>query len=428
MESQSNHGGENGQQDTEEHKLPLFHKLQQRMILKHGTLFVVLIVFLLSNTVFMNDRLRTPQKQNEIVFDEIAAVTSNSSSNRPRIGSYYNNSKAYPVIDIISVGSNTRPFQRVQIETFGRHPSVRNFFAISELNDTDPTCYTNFTMKELEILFEFCTKLSKLPANQTHGKKRIVELAESSASRLQWYRDKVNPPGWWCAQKRPIEGFKVAMSKYKSGESVVPDYLVITDDDSWLNIERLVTQLQETYPPTRRIAIAGCYMHHGRMPFGGWGSIYPKVTIEDMLLPSYCTQEGKQYAESHNITNKNDLICSVMDKVGMGESIIYGDSMSVADLIVKYVLDPKFSLRSASTWDPNHDFGHCYHSDHIWAYFLTMTPVFTGGFQPYMDSVLGKKSGECRNQGTTCNANSTICHYVNDEIMEKIHREITSSH
>ena len=428
MESHSDHGGENVQQDTEEHQLPLFQKLQQRVILKYGILFVVLVLFpVLSNIVHTNDVLRTQRKQNEIVFESVAVVSS-VRSRRPRIGSYYNNNdKAYPIIDIISVGSNSRPFQRVQIETFGTHPSVRHFFAISEYNDTDQSCHTNFTMDELEVLFDFCTKVHKLPENQTHGKKVLVEHAERSASRLQWYRNKVNPPGWWCAQKRPMEGFKVAMSKYKLGESVVPDYLVITDDDSWLNMELLATQLNETYPSHRRFALGGCYMHHGRLPFGGWGSIYTKATIEDLLLPSYCTEEGKRYAETHNITNKNDLICSVMDKVGMGESIIYEDSMSVTDLFVKYVLDPKFSLRKASTWDPNYDFGHCYHSDHIWAYFVTMTPVFTGGFQPYMDSVLGKNSGQCRNKGATCDANSTICHYVNDEIMEKIHREITAS-
>lgn len=50
------------------------------------------------------------------------------------------------VLNFISVGSLLQQeLQDAQERTFASHPTVRNFFRVTELNDTDATCHTDFT-------------------------------------------------------------------------------------------------------------------------------------------------------------------------------------------------------------------------------------------------------------------------------------------
>ena len=60
---------------------------------------------------------------------------------------------------------------------------------------------------------------------------------------------------WICAQKRPLTAFWQVMKDYDY--DTFPDYLVIMDDDTWLNMERFVSYLARKYSPNVPYVIAG---------------------------------------------------------------------------------------------------------------------------------------------------------------------------
>lgn len=63
------------------------------------------------------------------------------------------------VIDIVTVGSNTRPnYQETQRQTFGSHPSVRHFFRLTEYNDTEIDCHRNLTTDQVHAIRYRCSK------------------------------------------------------------------------------------------------------------------------------------------------------------------------------------------------------------------------------------------------------------------------------
>ncbi len=60
------------------------------------------------------------------------------------------------VIDVISIASETRPeYPRGQADTWGRHASVRDFWAFAEGDDYDPEC-SSMGGEELRRKVEVC--------------------------------------------------------------------------------------------------------------------------------------------------------------------------------------------------------------------------------------------------------------------------------
>ena len=65
-------------------------------------------------------------------------------------------------IDIISIGSKTRPhYQKAQLNTFGSHPAVRNFFNIHEVNDTETACHDHLTLDQVHQIRYYCGRRRK---------------------------------------------------------------------------------------------------------------------------------------------------------------------------------------------------------------------------------------------------------------------------
>jgi len=149
------------------------------------------------------------------------------------------------VIDFISVGSLIKPdYQLAQRRTFGSHPAVRNFFTVTELNDTDSTCHTDFTMDQWHQMRSFC--------RSTEGQTKVASVLRT---KLFWPKEHT---GWMCAQKRPIDGFRLALEHYQNTTEPLPNYLLIIDDDTYVNMPAIKEMCEDHYPISEPHVVTGC--------------------------------------------------------------------------------------------------------------------------------------------------------------------------
>jgi hypothetical protein len=193
------------------------------------------------------------------------------------------------VVDIMSIGSNTRiRYQQTQRETFGSHKSVRFFFNITELDDSDPNCAHNFTPVDSHKVSKFC-RTRKWEPHQL----LMSFLRNPYASKL-WLKHKSAPHGWMCAQVRPSHGLAKVVAKYREmkkthGEKALPDYLVIADDDTYVNME-LFEKYMSTFDTSIPRAVAGCMVRspirevNFTSPFGGFGMVFSKGTLFSQVV------------------------------------------------------------------------------------------------------------------------------------------------
>ena len=227
------------------------------------------------------------------------------------------------VIDIISVGSmNLNELQKAQRFTFGSHPSVRIFYNAQESDDmvVDPDCHTKLTMDHIRKVAQYCRRNQP---NETDVKpfflnkirQRLVMEGNSSiigkypfmfdfnrhfATEEKLVGTKSNPVGWLCAQKRPIGALSrliQAYNKNNKNDLPLPDYLFLIDDDTYVDIDKTLTYLLEHNPPSQKQVVAGCLYamldeNHMSFPYGGFGTILSKATLEMSMKPIYCDADG----------------------------------------------------------------------------------------------------------------------------------------
>ena len=128
-----------------------------------------------------------------------------------------------PIIDIISVGSDTRPeYHKTQRATFGSHPSIRHFFAITEADDIDQDCHERLTWRDVLQISGFCGGLRR---DIEHKHRLLFDIKNKFANPDWLQRTAKHPVGWMCAQKRPMAGFGKALRTYyhrqSSSDSVI---------------------------------------------------------------------------------------------------------------------------------------------------------------------------------------------------------------
>jgi hypothetical protein len=276
-------------------------------------------------------------------------------------------------IDIISIGSNTRPrYQDAQERTFGSHVAVRDFHRITEANDFEAECHSTLKVNQVKQIVQFCRSKSPVFGQHPHLKSMKEHYAN-----FNWLLKKPNPPGWMCAQKRPADGFYAVLSSYKDTGKSLPDYLVIMDDDTYVNIKEVSPFLQTAYPADKAYAVAGCMIrsrmleHNFTIPFGGWGTILSRPAIENFQKPLFCSQY--QYnSKNITLTTAGDgdfasLACWRLSQDPVGEASVFVEGMSVAELMHAYVT--RFDYTGIRHWKAT-SVGFCMHSDWVWGYFV----------------------------------------------------------
>ena len=235
------------------------------------------------------------------------------------------------------------------------------------MNDTDSSCYTNLTGDQMYLIRTYCAKMEH---RSYFGKQLDMLVLEKQVA------------GWICAQKRPIDGLYKTLQTYKKqnvygdyeyAEFTIPDYLFIIDDDTYLNMDRLIPDLQVNQKyndvPNQPMAHSGClyWFLKGDVvyPHGGYGTYLNKRAIERLLDPIYCqnTDERSSHRDTHQQTYLN---CRRIEQNVNGEQRFFKEGMSVSDLMYEYTSQLRFS--EVEKWT---DVGYCFHSDHTLGYFLT---------------------------------------------------------
>jgi hypothetical protein len=369
-------------------------------------------------------------------------------------------------IDILSIGSVLRPeLQRAQRETMASHASIRHFFAMTEHNDTsEPNCHVDLTMSHVRRVVNFCRRPGQNNNNiiQQQQQHYHLEKMRQHYATLKWLTKKSNPAGWLCAQKRPIDAFRQIMSAYEQQqqqqqqpEHSFPDYLLIIDDDTYMNINSIVDFLprqngaaSSTIPA---LAIAGCrirsriYEHNMTIPFGGMGVILSRQTLQNFATPVSCPNINNDDTIPTTTTNTSSsdferLACWRLAQNGAGERPLFKQGMSLVELMHAYTTASPYM--HADRWNKEQDgggvrksadksgeneveggVGYCMHSDWMWGYFINVYPVstqtsdvpffadvFEDRLQGYNGSTIyaGRKSPESNAQLKQCRHKNVI--------------------
>ena len=336
-------------------------------------------------------------------------------------------------VDIVSVGSMTKSnFQTAQEETFRTHPSVRNYYRITELNDTDATCHTDLTYPKLQQIISYC----KSPKN------RRQTSHTSSLLRKLVYSPK-NHTGWMCAQKRPIDGLYIALQQYMMQNVPIPKYLFIIDDDTYLNMRALSSLLPQNHSDVTTAPghhntpqlLTGCRYNypqeeHFMFPFGGFGTIMSQSVIQNLITPINCTSsssDGDDDDNSINDTNGRGFVkaaCWRLQQNIMGELPYFRDGMTLGDLMYEYT--KQLSFMQVDSWKNGQ--GFCFHSDHALGYFfgyyhvavpdqqlrlaLSNSSMYNTMRYEFGYTNLAGPSDGCKQIKNRCTTQSNVCHYI----------------
>ena len=284
-------------------------------------------------------------------------------------------SPKFPVVDILSVGSIQQPYlQTAQQETMGSHRAVRHFYRATEHDDSEAECHTKLTTDLVRRVANYCRT-----SDETRRQHQVLSKISHHFFTEHQLMQKSNPVGWLCAQKRPLEAFAHMIQQYKYREEPsinVPDYLLIMDDDTWVNLDAMLPLVSDLYPVQHAHVVAGCLMitranvYNFTVPYGGYGLIFTRKAIQNWLRPIHCdvdqlTTTGLDpWSE---VDNFEKLACWRLQQNGIGERDLFRNGMSIVDLMQAYTRRTKFG--ETEQWEQSASVGFCMHSDWAWAYF-----------------------------------------------------------
>ena len=396
------------------------------------------------------------------VYRRVILASSKSLNHKKSAASFASDaSSKSAVVDLLSIGSNLQQnLQDAQRSTMGRHPAVRYFVGVNETIDTEQDCHSRLTMDHIRFIVHHCTQLQPKQKEDYP----IWTKIRASYARLRWLEKKANPPGWMCAQKRPIDAFMYYIRPFMDQQedhptgqhkqstnsaTTLPDYLIVMDDDTWMALDHVLPFLQNNYPPDGPPhAIAGCmirsnvYQHSFTIPFGGYGIIFNRAALRRWIQPLHC-QTYERDDGFRNQTNPptesfEKLACWRLAQSPIGERPLFREGMSIAQLMQAYTTDQPYL--NVKRW--NH-VGFCMHSDWVWGYFVnyyhiavhtTHEPYYANVLQDrlvgynYSQIYAGGKTRkttallrECNHKmDDKCDAQAHICHRVSITHMNQL--------
>ena len=386
-------------------------------------------------------------------------------------------------IDILSIGSRTLPrLQKAQNTTWASHPSRRFFIAANELDDPDPNCSVNVTADYAYAMSRKCKK----PRGREFWKQKnatnwLTDMWMNYFAREEWLKDKSNPGGWMCAQRRFTAALSKLLRLYREAafaaaasgvdpSDIFPDYLILGDDDTAVNLtyisEKLCRQpkererleqdverepkrsndgkqlLLEPQAPNVPTVYAGCMVRPSPVqlvkfsfPFGGFGTFFSRGALERFATPLDCNSnystEDSRHSGKWSMSSFIKGAChhlSPSTEVHAGEHTLFTPGMSVSDLM------------GAFTASDDH---FCVHSDWAVGYFVNFynisrhTPIGDGNWHHEFDaqtphgrmfaldsSLLYKRiDNYCNNGGADAcrkHPTSAVCHRLSPENMADI--------
>jgi hypothetical protein len=321
-------------------------------------------------------------------------------------------------LDILSVASTTRmDYVEAQRRTWGAHPRIRNFFHVTEDDDVEPQCSQQLTNQDVFDISRACRK----PGKDTSW---IVRRFSNFYASTKWLQKKPSPTGWLCAQKRFPTGLAKVLRTYKETNEALPSFLVLVDDDTYYNIDELSAQFLSMQDQSLPGVTAGCRVSHGGIakgvvfPFGGFGLIFTKGTLERLSQPITCHGGG---GDRHMSGWETSVCSEALANNLIGEKEVFRNGMSLSELIEAYVKTEKFV--DHKNWTR----GFCFHGDWFFSYFVQIYHLSSSDM---METMLGseisggKYTGLCNNNYEHCNSSSVVCHYQTPDDMERLSKNV----
>jgi hypothetical protein len=390
-----------------------------------------------------------------------------------------------PVIDILSTGSLGRQeLQMTQEAIFTAHPSVRHYFKTSEDDDPFPACHQNLTLQHMDRFIKFC---HSSPRRFKQWKYYFLKVNAKAIGNRGWIMRKKNPVGWLCAQQRPAVGLEMALKSYQHNRTLMPDYFIFVDDDTWIHFDPLIETLNREAPPEKPYYITGCtHRHYLReqwynRAYGGFSITLTRKLLELITQPLYCEfrqpnasesyynyknektttnwfhnhrfpfKSRRMFANASSYDEKTNIemmqyMCWRLEKDGIGERSLFSPGMSLSDLMYAYAT--RFSYLNVENWK-HRDVGYCFLGHGINAYWFNMylyDPIAMSGKKinqyesqttllDYQNGTLRiddkipngtKIDNECyHDSADLCMMNATFCHYMTAEKMIELHRNFT---
>ena len=246
-------------------------------------------------------------------------------------------------VDVLSISSLVRPeLSQAQKETWASHHTVRNFMTVSEHDDPDPKCSSNFDTGKVNAYIQGCVKHNR-DTNPSLKNYYLKSFFATHYAKYKWLAQKGDAGGWLCAQRRVAVGLAKIGRSYREREEELPEYLILADDDMYVNMDMFeesillqsnntVGEVQETGANRTAKVYAGCVIvaapaheHEFTFPWGGWGTFFNKGAIERLIMPLYCE-------DNHNKSPFEEWACGKLTGGGdfLGESSFFqGECQSV---------------------------------------------------------------------------------------------------
>ena len=345
--------------------------------------------------------------------------------------------RAAYVIDVLSVGRKKDASTiQTQRRTWASHEVVRRF-DIAIHDDDDAKCDPYMTSDK--VLQHLLTCRSKAYWNKIGASiDPFTKMTMQVAYEPNYVMSKPNSAGWTCAQRHIAKSFVAHVSKYNTPESY-PDYLLVVDSDTYIDIDALTKFLfgnpYRVPSYDEPVIWAACKMNFGNpeqnnaftTPYGGFGTVFSQRSLRLMNTPLYCLKSLVPSAHERTICNKytKKANFSYPASTTIGEEHFFSSGDSITDVFRKYLHEIK---------------PFCLHSDHFYAYLaiylrLSRIPAegdaghSTWGMQYELNRLHSIKGNEvyfdagetCSNDGS-CGSNAVACHKLSSDDMRRVHR------
>jgi len=243
---------------------------------------------------------------------------------------------ANEVVDVVSIGSDTRfEYLKAQASTWASHPHVRSFWGFTEKHGHNETC-DSMTEDEVKSHVDACT------GGLNGFRKSVQEFISEGYTAVE--DKKRSEAGWLCAQRRV--GRALGWLKgvaYADKEIVLPDYLLIVDDDTYIDLdvfEEKIRRFQGNSDGSAQVFASCLFRENGYIKwpfaFGGFGTFLSKASIQQLIRPIYCK----------NVDETDKDVCESVRLGRIGERQLFREGMSIAELFHNYSSLKMFCLHS----------------------------------------------------------------------------------
>lgn len=313
-------------------------------------------------------------------------------------------------LDFLSIGSHSRiEYLETQQFIYSSSQGVRRFFNVTEVDDFDPSCPTTLTEADTRDIKGFCTETRRMEDPiESEGNDYVFQNFSRyffPPAMVKNYKDKA---AWLCAQQRPLAGMQKVVRSYQQTseevEEAFPDYLVILDDDTYIDVSSLRSliqryEIQHQVSSKDRVALSGCKFRRPlSFAHGGFGLILSR---------------GALLALNDPMRVSSDATVQAVLRPWKNSSGVPFEGSSLLDAVTMIAKQNSFVAHRQWTFP-----GFCMHSDWVWGYMTQLSGITE------IDRLQPKQF--CTRKGEDCLKSpdgASICHNASPDIMQKLYEK-----